>query len=219
MKYYGQYQQDKLLNKIFKGKREGVFVDIGAHDGETFSNSLFFEKHLDWSGICIEPIPEVFKKMDAVRNCVTINGCISDHEGVETFLRVHGEVVDTEMLSGLLSDYDQRHLDRIDRELQEYGGDKEEIPVKCYDINKLLTEHNFNQVDFITIDTEGNELKILKTIDFDQFDIDVLIVENNYETSENADFMRSKGYKKIKTIGHDEVFRKVENLSFLQKLS
>jgi FkbM family methyltransferase len=217
MKYYGQYEQDKVLNKIFKGKENGVFVDIGAHDGVTFSNSLFFEESKNWRGICVEPIPEVFQKLDEARKCIKVNGVISDKEGSETFLRVHGEVVDTEMLSGILSDYDQRHLDRIDRELKEYGGEKEEITVACYNINTLLEENGLNQVDFFTIDTEGNELKILKTINFEAFDIDVLIVENNYESSENKEFMESKGYKRIKTIGHDEIFRKTENLTFFQR--
>ncbi len=218
MQYHGQYQQDKLLNKILKGKRNGVFVDIGAHDGETFSNSLFFEKELGWKGICVEPIPEVFEKLDAARNCIKINGCISDKSDQEQFLRVRGEVVDTEMLSGLLSDYDQRHLDRIDRELKEYGGDKEVISVQCYNINDLLRENGFTAVDFFTIDTEGNELKILKTIDFEAFDIDLLIVENNYESDENKKFMESKGYKRIKTVGHDEIFRRKDKLTGLQRV-
>lgn len=218
MKYYGQYEQDKYLDKVFKQKQNGTFVDIGAHDGETFSNSYFFEKERNWKGICVEPIPEIFEKLDQTRNCIKINGCISDKIGTEKFLRIRGEFVDTEMLSGLVEDYDSRHLERIDREIKEYGGSKEEIEVTCYDINKVLTDNQINQVDFFTIDTEGNELKILKTINFDQFDFDIFIVENNYETDEINELMTSNGFKRIKRIGHDEVYRNKSKLSFLQKL-
>jgi len=218
MEYYGQYKQDKYLDGLFKKKSNGFFVDIGAHDGLTFSNSYFFEKNRNWEGICVEPIPEVFAKLNEARNCIKINGCISNKSGTEKFLRVKGEYVDTEMLSGLLEDYDDRHLERIDKEIKEYGGSKEEIEVKCYDINEVLKDKNINKVDFFTIDTEGNELKILKTIDFDGFDFDIFLVENNYETEEMNDFMTSKGFKRIKKIGHDEVYRNKTKLSFLQKL-
>ncbi len=218
MQYFGQYKQDKYLNKIFKNKSNGVFVDIGAHDGITFSNSYFFEKEKNWKGICVEPIPEIFDKLNKHRNCIKINGCISNKVGSEKFLRVRGKFVDTEMLSGLVEDYDNRHLERIDREIKEYGGSKEEIEVTCYDINNILKKNELNQVDFFTIDTEGNELKILKTIDFDQFDFDVFIVENNYRTNEMNNFMTEKGYKRIKKIGHDEVYRNKNKLTIMQRL-
>lgn len=216
--YNGQYKQDKYLDHLFKKKSNGVFIDIGAHDGVTFSNSLFFEKKRNWKGICVEPIPEIFKKLDEARNCIKINGCISDKKGIEKFLRIKGEFVDTEMLSGLVDNYDPRHLERIDREIKQYGGSKEEIDVKCFNINDLLAEHKLNHVDFFTIDTEGNEMSILKTIDFEGFDIDVLLVENNYQTEEMNQFMKSKRYKRIKKIGHDEVFRKKRYLTLLQQL-
>jgi len=219
MKYYGQYKQDKYLDRLFKQKQNGTFVDIGAHDGETFSNSYFFEKERDWEGVCIEPIPVIFEKLNQTRNCIKINGCISDKVGTEKFLRVKGELVDTEMLSGLVEDYDSRHLERIDREIAAYGGSKEEIEVTCYNINKILTDNQITHVDFFTIDTEGNELKILQTINFDQFDFDVFIVENNYETNEINELMTSHNFKRIKKIGHDEVYRNKNKLSFLQKLA
>jgi len=218
MKYYGQYQQDKYLDQLFKKKTKGVFIDIGAHDGLTFSNSLFFEKERNWTGTCFEPIPEIFQKLNEARTCVKVNGCISEKTGVEKFLRVRGEFVDTEMLSGLVNKYDPRHLERIDREIKQYGGSKEEIEVKCYNINDLLSENKFNHVDFFTIDTEGNEMSILKTINFKAFDIDILLVENNYQTKEMNDFMVSQGYKRIKKIGHDEVYRKKTYLTLLQRL-
>ena len=51
--YKSQFGQDRWLNEtIFRNKQNGLFVDVGAHDGVTFSNSYFFEKHLlsyqDW---------------------------------------------------------------------------------------------------------------------------------------------------------------------------
>ena len=62
--FYSQFGQDAFVFKeFFENKQNGIFIDIGAHDGESFSNSKFFEKTLNWKGICIEPIPEVFQEL------------------------------------------------------------------------------------------------------------------------------------------------------------
>ena len=54
--FYSQCGQDRFLNdNIFKGFKNGTFVDVGAHDGRTFNNTLFFEQLHGWSGINIEP--------------------------------------------------------------------------------------------------------------------------------------------------------------------
>ena len=58
MNFFSQTGQDRLLfEHFFRGKRNGVFVDVGAYDGTTFSNTLFFERSMGWSGLCVEPLP------------------------------------------------------------------------------------------------------------------------------------------------------------------
>ena len=42
--YYSQFNQDEIINTLLGNKKNGVFIDIGAYDGITFSNSYFFEK-------------------------------------------------------------------------------------------------------------------------------------------------------------------------------
>src|SRR4051812_7676853 len=110
MNYQSQCKQDKFVNEvIFNNKRNGVFVDIGANDGITFSNSYFFEKQLGWTGLCVEPLESTFQKLKAVRSCKLVNGCAASFNGEETFFAVDGY---GEMLSGLKSKYDSRHLSR-----------------------------------------------------------------------------------------------------------
>ena len=68
MKFFSRSGLDQLLfENFFRGKRGGVFVDAGAADGETSNNSLFFERFMDWRGLCVEPRPEVFAKLAALR--------------------------------------------------------------------------------------------------------------------------------------------------------
>lgn len=67
MQYYSQNGQDAFIVKLFNGKRNGYFLDIGAYDGVYFSNSLTLEKSLGWEGICIEPNPLVYGQLKSNR--------------------------------------------------------------------------------------------------------------------------------------------------------
>ena len=105
--FYSQSGQDRFIfNTFFKNKREGTFVEIGANDGIKFSNTYFFEKHLGWQGICIEPMSGPFEELQKNRNCICVKGCITDMPGTKDFLLITGY---SEMLSGLLEKYDPRH--------------------------------------------------------------------------------------------------------------
>ena len=75
--YYFQCQQDKFLNTIvFNNKKNGFFIDIGAHDGKTYSNSLFFESINNWNALCFEPNPTVFTALNSFRKSTNLNVCI-----------------------------------------------------------------------------------------------------------------------------------------------
>jgi len=205
IKYHSQYQQDKYLDEnVFKKKENGFFLDIGAHDGISLNNTYFFEKYRNWNGICIEPIPEVFERLDKNRSCIKIKGCIAEKNGRSIFLKIEGY---SEMLSGLVDDYDLRHLYRIEAEIQQYGGKKQEIEVECFNVNDMLAENNISFIDYCSLDVEGAEFSILKSIDFKNIIIDVFTIENNYGTSDIRNFMHSKGYDLIACLGCDEVFR------------
>ncbi|WPU98346.1 FkbM family methyltransferase [Mucilaginibacter sp. cycad4] len=203
-KYYSQYQQDKFLNEVlFRSKKNGVFVDIGANDGVTISNSYFFEKNLYWTGICFEPLIEAFNKLEKNRSSVNINGCASDRNHLDIFYNVHGY---GEMLSGLKSKYDERHIERINKTIKEYGGHITETKVQCFDVNDILEENGIKKIDFVSIDTEGGELNILHAIDFDAFKIKAVVVENNYSTPDIFHFMSSKGYFRVAYLSTDEIY-------------
>ena len=199
--YFSQYGQDKwVVETLLPNKRNGVFVDIGANDGVTLSNTYYLEKHLAWTGIAIEPIPAVFAKLAANRTCGVIEGCVGNPPGKRKFRSVTGYA---EMLSGLSNEYDPRHEDRIRREVSAKGGDIQEIEVECFDFNTLLSDHGLKAVDYLTIDVEGGEWPIIKSIDFSRFDIRVIGVENNYHDGRVRDYLVQKGYRLHSVVGDD----------------
>lgn len=70
MKSFARAGQDMfLLELFFRGQRNGVFVDIGARDGETASNSLLFERFMGWRGLCTESNPAQYAQLVTRRKC------------------------------------------------------------------------------------------------------------------------------------------------------
>ena len=61
--FKSQYGQDQFVDTWCNSREGGVFVDVGAHDGVTLSNTWFFENVRKWTGLCIEPIPEIFNQL------------------------------------------------------------------------------------------------------------------------------------------------------------
>lgn len=217
MKYYSQYGQDEFIDKeLFHHKEGGIFVDIGAYDGKRLSNTYFFEKYRGWQGVCFEPNPRIFKYLAENRNCHCINGAVSNLEGDLDFLDLEG----VEALGGLMAKYDDRQLKRISIDFKRYNGISQNIiKVPSFNINKVLMELNISVIDYCSIDTEGGELDIVKSIDLEKFKIKVFSIENNFpivnplkkfckdflnQTAEG--YLRKKGYSKVKTIECDEIF-------------
>jgi len=203
--YFSQYGQDKFVAEHFNFLKNGVFIDIGANDGKTLSNTYFLEKELSWSGLAIEPSPKVFKRLEVNRNCILLNACISDESGTAEFLELSGH---TEMLSGLIDKYDQKHLKRIDDEIQEFSGEKNYIQVPCYKLEDVMKEYKLNKIDYLNIDIEGGEFDLLKSINFDDIEIDIIGVENNYKEDKIKNYLYQYGYSLIAIVGSDEMYKR-----------
>lgn len=202
--FYSQCGQDKyILTHFFPDKKDGFFIEIGAFDGIKFSNTYFFEKR-GWKGICVEPLPFAFEQLKKNRSCISIYGCITDHEGIALFRYVK----DTgEMLSGLVEKYDPRHVARIEN--ARVRSDYLEVP--CYRLSRVLHDYNIKKIDFLSIDTEGGELDILKSLTHDELArIDVICVEDNFYDSQNCEivkFLTNNNFEFIVRLEQDLIFR------------
>jgi len=202
--YYSQYGQDKWLDEnIFRKKVDGFFLEIGADDGIDKSNTLFFEEK-GWNGICIEPSPERYKLLKKNRACSCINVAISDSIELVNFLDIKGW---GKGLSGIIDSYNDEHKNRIKFELtnpQNKGS--EIIKVKTNTIKNILNPFGIKNIDFCSIDVEGSEMKVLKSIDFSATFIKVIMIENNYSSNNVNTFLLQKGYDFLKKIEVDDIY-------------
>lgn len=209
MKYYSQFGQDKWLNEnIFKDKQDGFFLEIGADDGIDKSNTKLFED-LGWDGICIEPSPLRIKSLKKNRKCILENLAISNHDGTNLFLDIIGY---GKGLSGIISDYSLLHRERIKKELQHpHNRGHHSVNVRVAKLDSILEKYSVLHVDFLSIDTEGNELKIIKSINFSKYSIQAILIENNYKESETEKFLTNLSYKKVKRFAVDDLYLKTNS--------
>jgi FkbM family methyltransferase len=198
-------QDEYIARHLLPDVSEGVFFDIGANDGINISNTYYFEKVLNWTGIAIEPLPRAYKQLLVNRRCFKVNGCVTDYDGETRFLEIQDGC---EMLSGIPNKFDKQHERRVRKYLRRYKASSHEIVVPCYTPARLLRKHGIAQVNYLSVDTEGGEIDILQAIDFQNIEIDVVSVENNYFGSTIEEFMVDSGYDLVAIGGVDEIYRK-----------
>ncbi|MEP5568778.1 MAG: FkbM family methyltransferase [Halioglobus sp.] len=168
-----QIGQDLWVLEKTNYKRGGFFVEFGATDGVLLSNTYILEKLFDWKGICAEPNPEYFKKLEVNRNCVVSDACIGAVSGdVVKFILANefGGIADL-AVSG-------KHADKV-AAYQEAGASIEIETTSLHDF--LLTENAPRVIDYLSIDTEGSEFEILKSFPFHEWAIEIISVEHNFE--------------------------------------
>jgi FkbM family methyltransferase len=198
--FHSQDNQDKYLEtNIFKGYKNGFYVDVGAHDGISLNNTLYFEKNNNWSGINIEPIKEVFDKLVINRpNNINLNCAVCNNDGETDFLCNRGY---TEMLSGIKDNFDIRHLQRLEIENKDNGSITEVIKVETKKLETILDENDISHINYLSIDVEGAEFEVIKSINFDKVFIDVIGFENNYPdvSVPIVEYLHNKGFIIIHT--------------------
>ena len=216
--YFGQYGQDLALEtflNLLPKKSKYTFVEIGAHDGVTYSNSKFLESKVNWSGICIEANPSVFKRLVENRqDSKCLNVAVSDLDGKIDFLLNTGH---TEMLSGLLTSYSKKHRIRINREIAKYGGTSEIVEIPSKRLETIISENDILEIDILMLDVEGAEHSILRKIDFSRVKINSVLVERNYSSRPIYQLLNSQGFSRLVSLGGDDLYFRNECLRPTEK--
>lgn len=196
VKYYSQFSQDKIIESIFPKDYQGFFIEVGAHNGEYYSNTLFFEETKKWRGICIEPIEDLYKECVKKRpGSLCYNNAISNvNNSTVMFCENTGY---TSGLSGIMDYYEKEHLDRIRRENRAYGSTSLIKEVKSRTLQSILDENSITKIDYLSVDVEGAELSVLQSIDFEKTHIEVIDFEANYSerAQEVVEFLVGKNFE------------------------
>jgi FkbM family methyltransferase len=198
IKFLGQSCQDMIAYLYLQKRKNGFFVDIGANDGIMGNNSYIFEQ-IGWKGIFVEPQPDVYRLyLKRYRNCACYNAALSSKSNENTdFFKAHG----ANALSGINEGMSESHK----KWAEEYGK-TEIIKVKTMTFGEMMEKHpEIRHVDFMSIDVEGHEMEILKTINFKKYSFSFLTIERS-EPEKIKEYMRQNGYKVLMEIGSDIMF-------------
>ena len=160
-----QIGQQKHVIQFFEGKRNGYFVDVGAHNGFCLSNTVGLEHVFGWKGVCAEPLKREFEMLIQNRKCYCTNKAVFHTSGQVVSFSCDG------LMSGITDSIDCHMSSKV----------APTVSVETITLNDLLVESGAPRfIEYISIDTEGSEYDILKAFDFSRHVFGFMTVEHNF---------------------------------------
>lgn len=192
--YYAQGDQDKHIEDYFRQHppRSKCFVEVGAFDGVHYSNVRRLVETHGWSGVSIEPVSKNYAKLAASyhgQNVRCVRACVSDREGevelnVSTYPHLPDWGSDVASVSG----------EDTERWRKQYGAvwTKEKVPART--LTSILDEALVSEIGFLSVDAEGHDLEVLRGLDFERFQPDLIVVEYGKQRDAILRFLAGHGY-------------------------
>jgi FkbM family methyltransferase len=185
--------RSQLLQEIFtlsqlNLKRNGFFVEFGATDGVSISNTHLLEKKYGWKGILAEPAMRWHAALRSNRNCFIEESCVWKDS--------HSTLIFKETDDAEFSTIREFVSTDLHQKIRQSGKTYE---VKSISLNDLLTKYDApKEIDYLSIDTEGSEYDILRNFDFTHYQFKVITCEHNYTPARQKifDLLTSRGYRR-----------------------
>jgi len=203
--YFAVNNLDKKLEK-YLNYDDGYFVELGANDGFTQSNTYSFEIKRGWSGVLIEPCLNLFltccRYRGNHRNRLHCNACVP--------FDYPAKYVDMEYLNLMTV---ARNLPKNNLNLEDHisrgsAHSRSDRPIRfgaeAKTLTKILEESEApNEIDLLTLDVEGTELAVLGGLDFSAYKFRFILIESRDITA-LATYLESYGYRQIEQLSHHD---------------
>jgi FkbM family methyltransferase len=180
-----QICQDLFVLQTLAEKRDGYFVEFGAADGDFLSNTVLLERNYGWRGIVAEPGRNSHERLKSNRKCIVDLRCVWTETG-KTLIFSENPKAELSTIASFRQQADHAQL-------REYG-------VETVSLNDLLDQHHApDLIDYLSIDTEGSELEILRAFNFARRKFRIITVEHNYRAFRDDIFrlLTSNGYRRV----------------------
>ncbi|MCY3628032.1 MAG: FkbM family methyltransferase [Gammaproteobacteria bacterium] len=182
-----QYYQDVFVLATLDFKQNGYFVEFGAFNGVEFSNTHLLEKRFGWHGILSEPARSTHRKLIDSRNAHIDFDCVWHTSKEQVKFR---EFPRKAHRSGIPLG--------INCPVNHVSKSSIEYEVDTVSLNDLLERYYApNEIDYISIDTEGTEFEIIRNFDFRKYRIAVITIEHNKNRDKIFKLLSSYGYKRV----------------------
>jgi len=211
-KYYGLEELDRKLER-YLDYDSGYFVELGANDGVSQSNTCYFERSRGWRGVLIEPVVHNYFQCKRVRsreNHFFCNACVS-FEYSDAFVPVlYCNLMTTPLHVGTDISNPVGHVASGQRHLPA-GEEIVLFGASARTLHDILQEAKSPQViDLLSLDVEGAEIEVLKGVDFSVFRFRYICVECR-SIKVMVPFLDKHGYELVEHLQrNDYLFRYVE---------
>lgn len=200
MKMYSQNKEEEVILKYFEGKT-GSFIDIGANDGITFSNTRALAER-GWKGVLVEPSPKAFEilkmRYEGHKGFYIYPYAIGGHNG-KAMLQESGPLCTANDV-GLVSTFHSHEMDRFKSTVK-----YEPVEVKIFKWKTFLNRLTIKEFDFISMDIEGNELEVLPDMDLSK--TSCICLEWNSKPELKTEYEKYlDGFKLIYTSGENLIY-------------
>lgn len=190
-----QFGQDEVVSKFYEGQKSLMFLDIGAYDGETNSNTNKLEKEHGWKGICVEPLEEVFSTLQKKRRALCVKRAIGNKSGIK-------QKFSHNFLHSGLSKH--LHRNQVGKKTLKNSKQTDVVTLSLSDLLKQTFAPQF--IHYFSLDTQGSELEILQSVDYKRYKFGIISVEHSY-----MEPIRTKCIKLLKEIGYLYMCRRGED--------
>ncbi len=227
-----QLNQDLWVINFFNHKTNGYYIDIGANDGITYSNTYILEKYYNWTGLLIEPSIKHLHSL-AIHRPISriIPYCVLNKTAMLPFFEFEYKSSDNSTLHGSAKPDMFNGVYELYQDKEYYGGAQYRKTLEdalgiditintlpCFHVQETLDKHldvHRTKIDYLSIDAEGAGQVIVEAIDWQKLDISFIHIEAaSYDDRvASYNFFTKLGYAHIQ-ISHDMTFFKPEALQF-----
>lgn len=150
-------------------------MECGASDGEFLSNTVYLERFVNWTGILIEPEPLSYEHLlQRKRKSWTVPACLSLEPYPTEVSTITVDFIRATIYTLLKSQVKFNPRFQVGSiQSESWLGDKDLITVQCFPLYSILLAYGRTYIDFFSLDVEGHELKILKTVPWHKVDMRV----------------------------------------------
>ncbi len=201
---------NELSKKLMKylGFRNGFFIEVGANNGYSQSNTFFLEKRLGWHGICIEAIPSLYEECKRCRGKSSVYNCaLVAADYCHPTIKIHYAGMMSAVSGALKTETDL--LTHIEAGLDSQGLENSyQIDIPARTLESILDEtSDLPQIDFFSLDVEGYELNVLKGLNLVKNRPRLILVEARFLDEVN-DYLIKNDYEMLETMSHhDYIYR------------